>query len=239
MRTRPATRLRPFFILIGALCLLVAAVGFGPNVYEGLSGAFVIPAIVHVHAAIMTAWLATYLLQAILAVRGDLARHRRLGRAAAVLAVFVWASMAVVTVTALRRFDPEEYGFLVQPLLTQLGLLTIFPIFVAWGLAARRRPEWHKRLMTLATVSLVQAALDRIHWLPDEGLPAFWHFGIRTYTLFLLPMLAYDLATRRRIHPATLAGAGITIAMHGVVSTFWDHQGWHQVARGFWMWLRA
>jgi len=235
---QPAVASRMFFIGVGVLSFVLVVVGFGPNVYRGMRGESFIPLVAHAHAAIMTAWLAVYLLQATLVARGDLRRHRRVGRAAGALAGVAWLSMAVATVTALKRFDPDRFAFLVRPLLIQIGLLAVFPVFVIWGLAARRRSEWHKRLMTFATFSVVQAALDRMHWLPNEGLPMFWHHGIRTYVLFLLPLFAYDISTRRRIHPATLAGSGITLAMHGIVSFYWNREDWNQIARGFWIWLR-
>jgi hypothetical protein len=234
----PRTWTKRFFTGVGAVCIVLVTIGFGPGVYRGVRGDISIPLVAHVHAAIMVAWLAVYLLQAILAARGDLIRHRRIGRRAAALAGAVWLSMAVATVTTLQRYDPDTFGFLVKPLLVQLGLLAVFPIFVIWGLAARRSPEWHKRLMTIATFSLVQAALDRMHWLPNEGLPMFWHHGIRAYVLLFLPLIVFDLVTRRRIHPATLAGTGLTIAMHGIVSFYWTHAGWDQVARSSWKWVR-
>jgi hypothetical protein len=146
--------------------------------------------------------------------------------------------MGAVTIDALRRYDPNKFGFIVKPLLIQLGSLTVFPVFVTLAVLARRQAGWHKRLMTLATFVLIQAALDRMHWLPNEGLPMFWHAGLRLYVLFLLPLFVFDMVTLRRIHPATLIGSAVIVAMHGVVSFYWADEGWNQVARGFWMWVR-
>lgn len=239
-RTLDGSRARSgrFFVGVGALCILLAVMGFGPTVYRGLRGDVFIPLAAHVHGAIMTAWLAVFLFQGVLAARGDLTLHRRIGRATRWLAGAVWLSMAITTVTALQRFDPDRLPFLTQPLLIQIGLMVVFPVFVIWGLIEQRRPEWHTRLMTLATFSLVQAALDRMHWLPHEGLPMFWHNGLRAYVLLFLPLVAFDVVTRRGIHRATLAGIGITLAMHGAVSLYWADAGWNQLARSWWIWLR-
>jgi hypothetical protein len=92
--------------------------------------------------------------------------------------------------------------------------------------------------MTLATFVCIQAALDRYHWWPDEGLPMFWRAGLRLYLLLLLPLWIYDVASLRRVHPATLAGTAIVVTMHGIVSFYWEHEGWRQLARSFWMWVR-
>lgn len=102
----------------------------------------------------------------------------------------------------------------------------------------RRMGCWHKRLMTLATFVLVQAALDRMHWLPGLGLPGFRESGVRGYALLLLPRFAFDLITLKRIHPATLIGSSLIVAMHGVVGFYWADESWNQLARHVWMGLR-
>jgi hypothetical protein len=229
---------RYFFVGLGALCILIVVVGFAPNLYKAFSGDIVIPPIVYVHAAIMMGWVVLYTAQAGFAAHGNLRTHRRTGWAATVVAAAVWISMGVATIMALQRFDPDKLPSLVKPLLIQLGTMAVFPVFIAWAVLARRRAGWHKRLMTFATFALVQAALDRMHWLPNEGLPMFWHYGLRLYVLLMLPLFVFDIVTLRRIHPATLVGSGLIVAMHGVVSFYWADEGWNQLARGFWMWLR-
>jgi hypothetical protein len=234
---RRLDRSRYFFVGVGAVCILVALVGFGPSLYKHVRGDRFIPLIVHVHAAIMMGWVVLYTVQAGLAAHENLYRHRQLGCAAIVLAVAVWISMGVATIVALQRFDPDEFGFIVKPLLIQLGTMVVFPVFVTWGVLARRHTDWHQRLMTFATFALIQAALDRMDWLPNEGLPMFWHYGLRLYIL-MIPLFAFDIVTLRRIHPATLIGWGIIIAMHGVVSFYWKDEGWNQLARSLWISLR-
>ena len=238
----PASRIkgwpRHFFFGIGLFCILLAILGFAPSMVAYFIGEYHFPAIVHAHAVIMLGWLVLFTIQARLVQRGSLATHRRLGIATATWAVLVWLAMGVATIVALKRYDPDEMAFLVKPLLIQLGTMVVFPAFVISAVIARRHAGWHKRLMALATFVLVQAALDRMHWLPNEGLPMFWHHGVRLYVLLLLPLAVFDIATLRRIHPATLTGAGVIVAMHGVVSFGWDNEGWNQIARGFWMWLR-
>ena len=231
-------RSRYFFVGLGALCILFVVVGFAPNLYKSFSGDIVIPPIVYVHAAIMMGWVVLYTVQASLAAHGNLRTHRRTGWAATVLAAAVWISMGVATIMALLRFDPDKMPFLVKPLLIQLGTMAVFSVFIAWAVLARRHADWHKRLMTFATFALVQAALDRMDWLPNEGLPMFWHYGLRLYVLLMLPLFLFDIVTLRRIHPATLVGSGLIVAMHGVVSFYWADASWSQLARGFWLWLR-
>jgi hypothetical protein len=228
---------RLVFVAYGVLSIVVVAVGFGPNVYGSFTGGTPIPAPVYLHGAIMLAWVGFYTVQAALVARGRVALHRRLGVAGGALAAVCWLSMGAATVGALARFDPNQFGFLVKPLLIQLGQMVLFTLFVAWAVLARRLAAWHKRLMTLATLVLLQSALDRMHWLPNEGLPMFWHSGLRLYVL-MIPLWVLDVVTLRRIHPATWMGTGLVVAMHAVVSAYWDDEGWNQLARAFWLSLR-
>lgn len=86
----------------------------------------------------------------------------------------------------------------------QRGLITpftdmiFFPMFFGAEIAFRRRPEIHKRLMLLATVMLLVAAVLRIR----VGMPAF-------LSIWLAPVfiaMIYDYASRRVIHPVYVIG---------------------------------
>jgi hypothetical protein len=145
----------------------------------------------------MMGWVVLYTVQAGFVTHGNLKRHRQVGWAATALAAAVWISMGVATIVALERFDPDpdKFAFIVKPLLIQLGSMVVFPVFVTWAVLARRQALWHKRLMTFATFVLVQAALDRMYWLPKEGLPMFWHSGLRLYVLLMLPLFIFDIVT--------------------------------------------
>lgn len=229
---------RIFFIGSGVYCILLAVVGFGPNLYANFQGKIYFPPIVHLHGALMLAWLTLYTVQATLVARGNLALHRRMGWATVVLAAVIWLFMGATQVSALQRYDPEKFAFIMQPMLVGFGQLVAFPVFVICAVLARQQADWHKRLMTLATFVLMQGALDRMFWLPNEGLPMFWHAGLRLYVLLLLPLFVFDLVRLKRLHPATLIGSVPIVAMHGVISFYWNHPGYQRVMGGFWMWLR-
>jgi hypothetical protein len=62
--------------------------------------------------------------------------------------------------------------------------------------------------MTLATIALTSAPIARLPAVHDAGPPAF--FGLTD--LFIVAMLIYDLATRRKVHPATIWGGLVIVA---------------------------
>jgi len=165
--------------------------------------------LLHIHGVVFSAWILLFAAQTTLvsAHRTDL--HRRLGVAGAVLAGLL---LVMGTATAILRVRggsapiPGVSGlaFLAIPMFD----MVVFAILAGSGLALRRRLETHKRLMTLATIGLLSAPLARIPWVFRAGPPGF--FGLTD--LFIVAMLVYDLATRRRVHPATVWGGLVLVS---------------------------
>jgi hypothetical protein len=85
------------------------------------------------------------------------------------------------------------------------GLIASFTVFLIVAIAFRTRVEVHKRLMVLASISLIAPALARLsRWPVFGGEPGPF---IPLALLILLALLpAYDVIARRRLHAATLIG---------------------------------
>jgi hypothetical protein len=75
----------------------------------------------------------------------------------------------------------------------------------------RRRPDVHKRLMLLATVSMLTPAIARIPlgFIERGGPPVF--FGLALLVIFAC--IAVDTVRNRRLHPAYAWGATLIVAM--------------------------
>ncbi len=86
-----------------------------------------------------------------------------------------------------------------------LATIVVFPTLFGSALVLRRRTDFHKRLVLLATMELVIAAVARLPVIKPLGPPAF--FGVTD--LFVVALVVYDLSTRGRIHPATLVGRAV------------------------------
>jgi hypothetical protein len=84
----------------------------------------------------------------------------------------------------------------------------VFGALVSAAVLQRRRSEAHKRLMLLATISLLTAAVARfLRQVGMGGAPNLF-FGT---DVFVLVLVLYDLALRGRIHPATLWGGALVV----------------------------
>jgi cytochrome bd-type quinol oxidase subunit 2 len=230
--------MRWFFLALAFWCAVLGMAGFGPSYVAYLQDRSTYPPIIHVHGAIMMAWLVAYAAQAVFAMRANKRTHKKVGRLAMIWAIVIWLAMGAVTLLMLRRLDPAVYQFMIQPLLIQFSIMVLFPFFVLWGYLARRDAGWHKRMLTFATFVLVQAALDRLGMLPNSAPPHFWDSALRLYVLLLAPLVAFDLVTMRRPHLATLVGGAILVAAHAVVTSSLTDPQWVGAANAFWAAVR-
>ena len=113
---------------------------------------------------------------------------------------------------------------------TQFTNVISASVLIVAGLIARKSPAAHKRLMLMATIALTEPGLTRLY--PDPWGPYFelgpWHFLIMDYAGTMLLMLgvgAYDLVTRRRLHPAYVFAA-IWILANEITASWLYNQPW-------------
>jgi hypothetical protein len=115
-----------------------------------------------------------------------------------------WATTSLPQrMQAITRFEAQLR--LLGPL---VDMAVFAPLFGA-AVYFRRRPGLHKRLMIVATTSLLIAAVGRMAFL---GTPASaWLVSLVWVSPILLAM-AYDWFEHRTVHPVYAAGAAILVA---------------------------
>jgi hypothetical protein len=236
---RPRLRVARSKIYVG-LALMIAAivfVGFSRSFYGTLVAGAVHPWIIHVHAAVYVGWLALLIAQTVLAARGEIATHRRVGNFGIAYGALVWilgliVSIAIPVIDVHSGQSERGEQFLAIP----LGDMVLFGGFFGAAIAYRRKPEIHKRLIILAAVAVMFAAVGRaltnvgvLLGDPDAplgGVPArllLWYSPV-------LVAMAHDLVTRRRIHPVYWIGVvAMAVAFLRVPYSQTDH--WHAIAR--------
>jgi hypothetical protein len=161
--------------------------------------------LVHAHAALFTCWALLFIVQTALVSARRVAIHRRLGVAGGVLAaamVVVGISLAIAA--AARGAAPpgvDPLAFLAMPLFDML----LFASFVTAALVFRRDKETHKRLMIMAYVSIVVAAVARLPGVLALGPPGFTGLAF----LFVVAGGTYDGLSRGRVHRVWLWGGTI------------------------------
>jgi hypothetical protein len=196
-----------FFALLQLYMAAVVFAGFAPSFYLKPARALAMSPVIHVHAAVMTLWIVFMAIQGVLPSRGRTGLHRTLGWCGAGIAALVMVTGAMITVQGVHDgWDPFKLGSPEAFAAIPFRDLLTFGTFFVLGLASRKRaPEAHKRMMTLATLSVIPAGLARLAaFTPEPVIVALNHAPIAA-------MVGYDLFTRRRVLTSTWAGSAYLV----------------------------
>jgi hypothetical protein len=205
------------FFFVGMALAMTATVftGFAATFYLRPVTLPTLSALLVVHGTLFTCWMLTFVAQTSLIAAHRVDLHRRLGIGAAVLAPAMVAIGMAAAVDAWRRgaaplpgIDPRSFFAI------PAGAMIAFAILVGAGLLNRANSAAHKRLMLLATISILEAAIARwpLPLIHQSGPPAF--FGLTD--LFVVVAIGHDFLTRRRVHPAYLWGGLLIIVLQAL-----------------------
>jgi len=171
--------------------------------------------LLHVHGLVMTAWIALFLGQTLLIAQHRIALHRRLGLygAAIALLVLLVGLPTLINAASRRSHDVHSTRFLWMLAAFDGIALVIFAGLVGAGLLLRRRGDYHKRLMLLATLSLLGPAFGRLTAYAS-GLRGDSDFGVLVLCAgIVLACAVVDAARSQRLHPAFIWGGMSVIGM--------------------------
>lgn len=228
---------RVFYSGIAIVLALTVFVGFGPTYYFRIFSRSSpltqtggpVTLLVHVHAMLFSAWVLLFIAQTTLVAQSRIAVHRRLGIAGGVLAALM---VVIGTLTALKKAARGEAPAGIDPaqfLMIPLSDMVFFAGFVTAALLLRANREAHKRLMLLAYVCIIVAAVGRFPGVLPLGPPAF--FGLAF--LFILAGVIYDKTSRGRVHPVYVWGGTILVISVPLRLLISGTDAWKRVAQ--WM----
>jgi hypothetical protein len=197
-----------FFLAIASVNLFLVFAGFAPSFYLRDAALAPLPPLFLAHGAVLTLWYLIALAQPALIAGGRYGAHRILGIAGAVLAVFVFATGLMAGADAMARgvgvggADAQTFFYL------SVSDAVLFAALVAAGVAFHAAPAAHKRLMTIASISILFPALGRL----AVALGLDGAFAVAPYTVLLASIALHDLMSHKRFHLATIAGGGAAFA---------------------------
>ena len=211
-----------FYFLMSLLIATVVAFGFGRTLGPRLlHPTHSKPLLLSFHAAIFSAWICFYVLQSALVRTGNVRIHRLLGRFGVVLGICI-PVIGTITAVVMRRFDLQYRDLAPTAPLLRTAVLDLASFTIPFALAIywRKRPEFHRRLIFVASAGLTAAAFVRF--------PAVFHpwpyYYVGVDLLVFLGVLR-DLIVDRRIHPVYLfALPTLVLAQLAVMDTilhFW------------------
>lgn len=222
---------RWFWLASALFAALVVFVGFSPTFYlRNLFGTPQLSTLKLVHGTVFSAWVVLFVVQTWLVATNRRDAHRVLGAFGALLLVamcVVGYRMAIESGRSGFTPDPAKVSalsFMAVPLFD----LAVFALLALAALLLRARSDWHKRLMLVATLSLLPPAIARValQFPPLPVLPIA--FG--GTALVIVAAIGLDRVTLHRLHPATLyGGLFVILSLPGrllVAST----QAWQDLA---------
>jgi len=198
-----------FHTQAAALIAAIIIAGFARTYYFAfLFDAPPLTWLMHLHGLTFSAWLVIHLVQARLIAHHRYAAHRALG----ITAAFVGLAMIVLGVIAwygaLQRGhappgrDPFAFSAVSATSLVEFGL------FLGAALVMRKKREWHKRLMLLASISVLLPALGRL-WFALVGQSRL--FPALLVTSVVAWCFIDDLRKTGRVHRAYWLGGTLIV----------------------------
>lgn len=213
-----------FYLMMSLLIALIVAIGFVPN----LAARMIYPEqrpplVLYLHAGVCTAWIVVLCVQAGLVRSAHLRLHRQLGQLGFVLGIML-PILGIATEIAMNRWH-QSLGHTTSPVFVSISLNDMLSFAIAFGLAMwwRPKPEYHKRLLLIATCCLTTAAFAR--W-PSFIVPSWW-FYVFVDALIVIAIIR-DLVVIRSVHrvyaiglPALIAGQSFAFYLCFQEPVFW------------------
>ena len=218
-----------FFPAMAVLIFITVFIGFARTYF--LAGMFRAPLpslLVHIHGAVFSTWILLLITQSTLISAGRPDIHRRLGLAGFGLACLM-VILGVLTATKLmaRGVSPvpvfDAQTFYAIP----MGGMLIFSTLVFYAYRNRFDPAAHKRLILIATISLLDAPTGRPPFATITARP--FMDSIFVYA-FLLLLIAYDLWSIRKVHRATIWATALVVVIGQLRVPIGQTQAWHHFA---------
>jgi hypothetical protein len=230
-----------FYFYMALSCIAVAFLGFAPTYFMPMAaGKFPAMPVVHFHGLLFFAWTLYFAFQSWLAASGRVLRHRSMGLIGVSLATAMTLSGFLVAVHAMKRsaaigMADEGIAFVIVPLSGMLFFAVVFTLAIGYV----REKEIHRRLMLLASISLLDAAVARwfLTFLAPPGAigppPVFVTIPPALLaSLLLAAAVVYDWRTRGRPHPVYVYGGIALVAVKLLNWPLSTTAAWHSFAGG-------
>jgi len=200
-----------FFIGMSILLLATVLVGFAKSYFlAGLVRAPLPNRLIHFHVFLFSCWILLLIAQATLISENRFDLHRQLGLFGFGLACAMTIVGVAAATDSLRRIKMvgtiDIRTFYAVPLFDIL----VFAVLMFFAYYWRHDPATHKRLILIASITIVDAATGREPLTRITTLPYLNNVFTQLYTVLLA---GFDLWYLKRIHRATLVAGLFSIVM--------------------------
>jgi hypothetical protein len=217
-----------FFTTMSVVMLATVFAGFAPTYFlAGVTHAHLASPILHVHGAAFTAWVLLLVVQSILVASHRIKIHQWLGFGTFGLGACMIVLGVLAATDSMVRHIPESRITYEEFYIVSLSEMLIFGVLLVFAYRARRRPAEHKRLIYVATATLMGAAIFR---LPMHWVHARLHVVCLMMYVFLAILMAYDYWSTRRVNKATLWSSLFLILVEETRMPLATTAAWHAFA---------
>jgi hypothetical protein len=211
-KPRPGRRYDNLFVS-GMLALLLGTVLFGFARTYFLAGMLRAPLannLLHVHGAAFTCWMLLLIVQTSLVRAHRVDIHRKLGLAGFALAcVMVVLGLLAAADALSRNVAPIPHLNAKTFYTIRLGDMLIFSTLIFFAYRMRRNPVAHKRLILIATIAIMDAAIDRwpLAFVHHNHVSELFNYS------FLLFIVLYDVWSTGKVQRVTVWASLFVIVM--------------------------
>ena len=232
-----------FFFSAALILLLTVLVGFAPTLF--LRPFFNVPPIplyLYVHGAVLSGWFMWLTTQTWLVASGRTSTHRRTGLVGAAFGGLVVVAGLMATFGLIPHIQAEGIelddalpfvvialdgspfaswlDFISWVVWTNVANIVTFAGCLIGAVLLRRRVETHKRLMLVASISIIGPPLARISKWPIVGGQEDARIIFAGFVMLILALALFDVAKMKRLHPATALAGGLSIVATITASIF-------------------
>ena len=189
-----------------------------------------ITVLLHLHSIAFTAWLVLFVIQTRLIAAQNYRTHMQLGIAGVFIAAFVVIFGFATAIVSAGAPRPRPMGMNSQQfVLIPLVAITGFAILVTAAVILRKRAQLHKRLMTLATISVLGPPAARLVFVTHTD-KYFAAILFVVPVVFLAWCLVSDWRKYRIVHPVYSIGGAIlliSLPVRAIIARTpaWEHVG--------------
>lgn len=216
---------RPFYLTMAVICMAVAVLGFAPTYFMPLAtGRFTAPPMIHVHGFLFFAWTVLFCAQTWLVGSGRRLAHREWGLLGIAIATGMVFSVFTTAIFRMNQLEPLGFGPQIRAFTwIQVSGIIFFAGCITLAVMTVKSPEVHKRLMLLASLSLLEAPIARwfMTFLAPPAPPGVPQVPPVIATmpaagvadLLLIAVMVYDWRTRGKPHRVYVIGGLIILAL--------------------------
>ena len=233
-----------FYLWMAVAVVLIAFGGFMPTYWSRVAtGSFTGQPIMHLHGLLFFAWTLLYFSQTALVAAGRIPDHRAWGLVGIFMVGMMAISVPLASINSMwvaDRLGGPAMGDMARRFsVVPFSALPVILGFFGFAIANVRRPEWHKRLMLMMQIPLLEAAAGRITPYvlfpggPPEGPPpgAFAAIpGGLAVDLLIVVGMVHDRRTLGYVHPAYKIGLPIILAVQFLAVPLSMTDGWMRFA---------